>query len=244
MKHLHLIMPMGGRGSRFSEEGIEIPKPLINISGKPFFYWSTMSIAKFVDLEDITFVVLYEHVKNFHIDAEIRSFFPCASIHVIPEVLNGAVLTCIEGLKEVSDSRSVVFNDCDHMFRSRAFEEFCKDESYLDGALLTFKSQETKYSYVKADAEGNVIRTEEKKVVSDEAVCGCYYFANKALFLKAAERYLHVCSYKEFYISGIYNIMAEWGSMIKSFRTDFHLPFGTPEEWEEAKRSMLFEEFT
>lgn len=33
---VHLIMPMGGRGSRFSKEGFDFPKPLIQIYGKPF----------------------------------------------------------------------------------------------------------------------------------------------------------------------------------------------------------------
>ena len=34
---IHLIMPMGGKGSRFSENGFSIPKPLIIINDKPFF---------------------------------------------------------------------------------------------------------------------------------------------------------------------------------------------------------------
>lgn len=34
---VHLIMPMGGRGSRFSNEGFDFPKPLIQIYNNPFF---------------------------------------------------------------------------------------------------------------------------------------------------------------------------------------------------------------
>ena len=38
MKKLHLIMPMGGRGYRFFKDGYSMPKPLIELNGKPFFY--------------------------------------------------------------------------------------------------------------------------------------------------------------------------------------------------------------
>ena len=43
MPKLHLILPMAGRGSRFFENGFVCPKPLIEIAGKPFFYWATTS---------------------------------------------------------------------------------------------------------------------------------------------------------------------------------------------------------
>ena len=51
-------MPMGGAGSRFFNNGFIIPKPLIEINQRPFFYWATQSITNFVEVEDITFVVL------------------------------------------------------------------------------------------------------------------------------------------------------------------------------------------
>ena len=102
---LHLIMPMGGKGSRFSKYGYEFPKPLLEIKGKPFFYWATQSIAKFIEVQDITFVVLKEHVEKYQIDEKIKAYYPGAIIHVIPEVLNGAVLTCMEGVKEIKDDQ-------------------------------------------------------------------------------------------------------------------------------------------
>lgn len=37
MAGINLIMPMAGRGSRFLELGYNVPKPLIEIHGKPFF---------------------------------------------------------------------------------------------------------------------------------------------------------------------------------------------------------------
>ena len=38
MSKINLIMPMAGGGTRFKKKGIKIPKPLIEINGKPFFF--------------------------------------------------------------------------------------------------------------------------------------------------------------------------------------------------------------
>ena len=101
MGKIHLVMPMGGAGTRFFDNGYECPKPLLEIQGKPFFYWATRSIEKFVELESLTFVVLREHINRFHIDSAIKNYFPDAEIVVLEQVLNGAVLTCMEGVKSI-----------------------------------------------------------------------------------------------------------------------------------------------
>ena len=82
--------------------GFVMPKPLIEINDKPFFYWATKSISSFVDVEDITFVVLEQHINEFSIDSKIMEFFPESKIVIIPEILNGAVLTCMNGIKKIN----------------------------------------------------------------------------------------------------------------------------------------------
>lgn len=108
---INLIMPMGGGGTRFGNQGFDVPKPLIEIYGKPFFYWATQSLAKFVELQSLTFVVLKEHVEKFHIDEVIKKYYPDANIVVILEVLPGAVLTCKAGVQKVTDSEPILFNE-------------------------------------------------------------------------------------------------------------------------------------
>lgn len=242
MQKLHLVMPMGGKGSRFLQQGYDYPKPLLQIHGKPFFYWAVQSVVRFIDVEDIIFVVLQEHIEQYGIDKVIWNYYPNAIIHSIPEVLNGAVLTCLEGVREISDTQPVLFNDCDHIFHCTVFEQYCNDglENAPDGALLTFWSDEDKYSYLRYDSDGNVAETVEKKAISNDAICGCYFFRNKFVFEQAAKEYLTACSYAEFFVSGVYNVMAKERKIIRGFRTDFHVAFGTPEEYEEAQKSAYF----
>ena len=112
MEKLHLILPMAGRGSRFFENGFVCPKPLIEISGKPFFYWATRSVEKYVDCADITFVVLEEHIRDFGIDAKIKQYWPEARIIALPEVTEGAAITALKGCETVSQSCSMTATTC------------------------------------------------------------------------------------------------------------------------------------
>lgn len=242
MKKIHLIMPMAGAGSRFFKNGFAMPKPLIEINDKPFFYWATKSISNFIEVKDITFVVLGQHINEFKIDEKIKEYFPNAKIVAIPEILNGAVLTCMNGVKEINDDLPIIFNDCDHAFISSDFNLYCNDEKFdvLDGGLLTFESNEPKYSFLQMDEDGNVINTVEKQVVSNHAICGAYYFKNKEIFLSCANEYLDKCKYSEYFVSGVYNIMAEKKMKIGNFKCDIHVPFGTPNEYYAAKDNDIF----
>ena len=243
-KKLHLIMPMGGAGSRFFKNGFVMPKPLIEINGRPFLYWATMSVKKYVDIADLTFVVLQEHVDEFCIDQVILKWFPEARIEVIPRLLPGAVMTCLEGLRNIHDDQPVLFNDCDHMFRCSGFNNAITSGDWdFDGALLTFPSDQPQFSYIRYDETGErIVGTVEKEVVSNQAICGAYVVRNAEIFRKMAEQYLEECSYSEYFVSGIYNVMCRKNMTIQNYEVDFHVPFGTPAEYEAAQDSAYFEE--
>lgn len=241
-KKLHLIMPMGGAGSRFFKNGFVMPKPLIEINGKPFLYWATRSIEKYVELADITFVVLKQHIEQFDIDKVILSYFPQAKIEAVDfeEVKSGPVMTCLAGLKNIQDDQPILFNDCDHMFACDNFAEDMNCGSWdYDGALLTFNSDQPQFSYIEYNND-RIVGTVEKKVVSNHAICGAYMVRNAKMFRDMTEEYLKNCNYNEFFVSGIYNVMCNKGLTVQNYTVDFHVPFGTPTEFEMAQGSKYF----
>lgn len=242
MKGIHLIMPMAGGGSRFLKKGFDVPKPLIELKGKPFFYWAAQSIIRDIHCVDVTFVVLEQHIKEHAIDTAINKFFPDAKIVAVSEVLPGAVCTCLKGIENISDTLPVIFNDCDHMFSCNALAKRLSENHPIDfeGALITFESSAAQFSYVKYDESGNIIGTVEKKVVSNRAICGAYFFANAELFRAMSEKYFAACQYKEYFVSGLYNELCKTGKTVLAFKADFYLPFGTPAEYEKAKESSRF----
>lgn len=243
MMKTHLIMPMGGAGSRFFKNGYMLPKPLIEIEGKPFFYWATRSIEKFVDVQDITYVILQDHADRFSLDSLIKKYYSDARIIIIPEVTPGPVFTCMEGLKGIEDSNPIIFNDCDHMFKCSDLNKMMNEQNEnLDGALVTFESDMPHFSYVRYDDNGKVIGTVEKVVASNHAICGAYYYKSAELFRTIADKYIENCPYKETFLSGMYNVMCNENMKIKDYLLDFHVEFGTPEEYEKAKGSEYFKE--
>ncbi len=242
-KKLHLVMPMGGAGSRFFKTGFVMPKPLIEINGKPFLYWATRSIEKYVDLADVTFVVLKQHIAGFHIDQVIWRYFPTAKIEAVEwdEVKSGPVMTCLAGLRYIDDDQPILFNDCDHMFACGSFAQDMNEGSWdYDGALLTFESDQPQFSYIQYE-NGRIVGTVEKKAVSNHAICGAYMVRSAQMFREMAEIYLKNCNYSEFFVSGIYNVMCQKGLNVQNYSVDFHIPFGTPVEYKQAQGSDFFQ---
>ncbi len=239
---INLIMPMGGAGTRFARDGYECPKPLLDLNGRHFFEYAADSLMKNCDIESITFVVLKDHVERFSIDTSIRKYAPDARIVILDHVLNGAVLTSIEGAKTIDNDLPLIFCDCDLMFRSDKLYQYVRDGSYngtgLDGWLVTFENSDGRFSYVKTDEQGFVIETAEKKPISSRAVCGAYGFGNKNIFLENADKYMDNCPYDEYFMSGIYNLMIKEGLKVGEFPTDSFLSFGTPEEYINAKETL------
>ncbi len=236
---VNLVFPMGGAGTRFSEEGFECPKPLIELEGEPFFKRAVDSLVGHVRVERLIFVVLREHIDKFQIDEKIHEYYPEARIVTLPKVLPGAVMTAMEGAKVIHNDLPVIFTDCDLLFTSQAMYDFYGSGAFgADATLLTFKSDKDIYSYVKLKEDGYAEKTAEKEVISDTAITGSYGFSSASLFLDMAHRYIKNCPYNEFYMSGIFNEIISIGRKVKVFGVDEYMSFGTPEELEKAKEML------
>ncbi len=244
---LHLLQPMGGAGLRFSQEvGFNVPKPLIPIRNKPFFYWSASSILHRMNILRITFVLLQEHIDSFGLDKEVLRYFPEAQIAVLPHQLNGPVLTCLTGLGQVetAEDEALLINDCDHMLRCDMLANLVDNSSERFNSLVTFKSQEPCYSYVKYE-DGKFAGTVEKKVVSEDAICGAYMYKSAQTFMDAANKLLKrgTGDYTEFFLSDTYNILREQGEDVRVMSLDVHTSFGTPAEYREIIKQEHDKEF-
>lgn len=226
-----MVMPMAGRGSRFAREGCAIPKPLVELSGRPFFWWATESVRRAARVREMVFVVLEEHERDFGAGERVRHFYPDAVIVALPEMTSGAAETAAIGLRALRSSGPVVVNDSDHAFACPDFGPLVdRLGSDLDGALLCFRSDSPAYSYAQLGDDGRVTGTVEKRVVSPYAIAGCYLFAAPDLFLAAYEDYRLSCPYDELFVSGIYNSLIASGGRIGKMVAARHVSFGTPEE--------------
>lgn len=226
-----LIVPAAGRGSRFAKFGENKPKPLIDLYGRPFFWWSVESMRQIAPLRQIIFVVLEEHISEYSIDTIIKSYYPGATIVAIPEVTSGAAETATIGIAHLYEPGPVAINDCDHAFICTSFEPVLRSfESVDDGLLMGFKSANPAYSYVKFNSSNQVTGTVEKKVASSFAIAGCYLFADSIRFIALYERYKRECPYPELFVSGMFNLLIDMHLKVHMLELDKHCSFGTPEE--------------
>ena len=235
-----LVMPMAGRGTRFHRAGVDVPKPLVELWGKPLFWWATQSVIRAVEVRELVFVVLAEHIQRYAIDKVIKNVYPSARIVALPDVTTGAAQTAALGVAKLQTGGPVALNDCDHAFRAHDLSSIVEQlQQGAEGALLGFRAHTPAYSYVRFDGNGRVVGTVEKQVVSDFAVAGCYLFADPQRFLNCFETYRKDCPYDELFVSGVYNEILRAGGKVLFHELAAHVPFGTPEEHQRVERIDL-----
>lgn len=128
--------------------------------------------------------------------------------------------------------------DCDLEFRSLNFVAIIKEilsktiEEVDGGALVSFQSNMSKYSYAQIDENNNVLRTAEKEVISNHALCGAYFFSKAEGFLSAAYHLLNEVNFSksEFYVSLLYNYLLQKGETVQLAEIEEYYSYGTPEE--------------
>lgn len=243
MRTLHIVMPMAGEGSRFLNAGWTTPKPLIELNGQPLFKHAISSVSSKEIPMRYSFIVRQEHIENYGIDKGIKTFLPEADVFSVLKTTRGAVETCLIAESSVADDEAVIVMDCDLEFRSRKFVEIIKEvlalpaEQADGGALVSFESNEPRYSYAAIDENGFVVRTAEKEVISSHALCGAYFFSTGKRFKEVAHKLLDEPDFKkpEYYVSLLYNYLLADGETVRLAEMEEYYSYGTPEELEKYR---------
>lgn len=238
MRFLHIVMPMAGEGSRFLKEGWTTPKPLIELNGQPLFKHAINSVTDKDIQMKYSFIVRQEHIDKYQIDKGIRSFLPEANLFSVVKTTRGAVETCLIAENAIADDDAVIVMDCDLEFRSKKFMEIIKQilnkpiEEATGGALVSFESNEPRYSYAALGEDGFVARTAEKEVISNHALCGAYFFASGRRFKQIAHLLLAEPAFTkpEYYVSLLFNYLLKDGEKVWLAPMEEYYSYGTPEE--------------
>ena len=238
MRQLHIIMPMAGEGSRFAKAGWTTPKPLIELRGVPLFQRAIGSVALPGVEMKYSFIVRQEHIDKQHIDRMIQDILPEARIFSVLKTTRGAVETCLVAKAAIDDDDAVVVMDCDLEFRSVGYNQLVSKALSLPadeadgGALVSFESDNPRYSYALVDDSGRVLRTAEKEPISNHALCGAYFFGSGKDFKRIAHQLLDDGTHgkAEFYVSLLYNYLLAEGKIVRLATMEEYYSYGTPEE--------------
>ena len=229
---------MAGEGSRFAKAGWTTPKPLIELRGVPLFMRAINSVAlEGVDMK-YSFIVRQEHIDNQGIDKLIKDIQPDANVFSVLKTTRGAVETCLVAESAIDDEDAIVVMDCDLEFRSVRYNKLVAAALSVPanqadgGALVSFNSDNPRYSYALVDNEGRVLRTAEKEPISNHALCGAYFFGSGRDFKRIAHQLLDdgTQGKAEFYVSLLYNYLLAEGKVVRLATMEEYYSYGTPEE--------------
>ena len=187
------IMPMAGEGKRFLDEGIKIPKPLIEINNEPMFLRS----AKCMPYADLwIFLVKERFLLNKLIEKKINENFKNNIIIPIKKQTEGQASTCYLAKKYLLKNDHIFISSCDNYFELNK-KEFFKKSSTFDAIVITTKSTQIHlenpnlFGWVKNDTN-NLIDISCKKQISDNPkkdriVVGSFFFRGLSPFQKSIE---------------------------------------------------------
>ena len=227
---LNILIPMAGAGKRFADAGYTFPKPLIEINNKPMIQWVVDCLnikANFI------FLILKEHQEKYNIGSVLKILKPNCKIIEIDQLTEGAACTTLLAEKFIDNDNPLIIANSDQFIKWNSSSVMYNiTTKKFDGAILTFKSIHPKWSYVKANENDIVSEVAEKKVISDRATVGIYYWKHGSDYVRYAKEMIHnnIRVNNEFYVCPVYNEALKDNKIIKAVNVDEMIGLGTPED--------------
>lgn len=238
-KNMNIVIPLAGEGSSFKNAGYIFPKPLIEVRNKPMIQLVTENLNT---EGNFIFIVKQEHYDKYNLKHLLNLITPGCKIIPIKELTKGAACTVLLAKEHINNDSPLVIANSDQFIEWNSNEFFysmAADE--CDGGILTFESTHPKWSYVKLDQNGFISETAEKKIISNKATAGIYFFKKGKDFIKSAEKMIRKNNHfdGEFYVCPTYNEMIGEGKKIRAFNIKKMWGLDTPEYLERFLKEYL-----
>jgi dTDP-glucose pyrophosphorylase len=227
---LNVLIPMAGAGSRFAQQGYTFPKPLIEVNGKPMI----QVVVENLNIEaNYIFLVQKEHYEKYNLKFLLNLIAPNCTIVQIDGITEGAACTTLLAKDLINNDSPLLTVNSDQFIEWNSNEcmyAFSADD--IDGGILTFRATHPKWSYAKLGDDGFVSEVAEKKVISDNATVGLYYWRNGSEYVKYAEQMIekNIRVNNEFYVCPVFNEAIQDGKKVKIKPVPGMWGIGTPED--------------
>lgn len=239
---MQIIIPMAGAGARFADAGYTELKPLIEVDGMPMI---EHVVNLFPGETDFLFICSSIQLENPRLGETLRRIAPRGRIVGVEPHKQGPVFSVCEFLDLVSDGE-VIVNYCD--FGTHwDYADFLRHTRERDaaGAIPCYRGfhphmlNPTNYAFVLEDRQWMIQIREKEPFTNDRmnefASNGTYYFKTGAYvrkyFPRLMELGIHV--WGEYYVSMVYNLLAEEVLGISIYEIQHMLQWGAPRDLEE-----------
>ncbi len=172
---MNIIIPLGGKGERFSRCGYSLPKPLIKVLHKEMIF-HVLDNLNFSE-DDRVFIIHSSNLNNF--SNIILTKYQQITLIPLHYETSGAVETIYYGLDKIitlSPHKKCVLFDCD-TFYTQDILEVVRNATNANIVFYTKKFNEPPiYSYISLDNSNKILEIKEKNKISSNANTGCYSF--------------------------------------------------------------------
>ncbi len=216
---LNILIPMAGAGSRFGG----VIKPLVDVLGKPMIQRVIESLN--IDANYL-FIVQDKHFDQLKYILPLLK--PNCKIIQTNGLTDGAACTSLLAKTFIDNNNPLLIANCDQIIDYDA-ASFLSSANNCDGTILTFEANETKWSYARVEKD-IVVEVAEKRVISNKATVGIYYYKRGADYIKYAEQMIVANDRfnNEFYIAPVYNYAIRDNKKIKCYDVNKMNGIGTP----------------
>ena len=237
------LIPLAGKGSRFSTLGYKKPKPLLEVSGKPMIIQAVNSLPQ---SQKLIFVALKEHLQNYPLKKVLKDEFINPKIVSLENVTQGQAITCSLGLKDedINSSLLIAATDNGMIYDQNKYQKLIEDKN-VDAIIFTFrnhvssKSNPQMYGWVKTDHKNNAISVSvkvpiSKKIHKDHAIVGTFWFKKVEFFNQGLKNLIdkNIKINNEYYVDSLMGELINLGLNVKVFEVDNYLCWGTPNDYE------------
>lgn len=230
-KPLTVIIPMAGLGSRFAKAGYSFPKPLIDVFGRTMIEVVVRNLNLDLSITTFIFVVRKQHYHDYDLKNLLDSIVPGCKIQIQEGDTEGATCSVLSAKELIDNDKPLLIANSDQFVEWNSSEFLYQMES-ADGGMATFESSHPKWSYAKLREDGFVSEVAEKKVISNHATVGIYYYKKGGEFIKYAEQMIKkgIKVNGEYYVCPIYNEYIQDGKKIKIANIQRMWGIGVPED--------------
>lgn len=244
---MQIVIPMSGFGERFRRAGYEVPKPLIEIDGKPV-------IAHVIDMfpgeQEFIFICNQDHLNqtDYRMEAILHEYCPTGRVIGIPAHKLGPIHAVRQVGNLIDQERPVIVNYCDFTcyWDWHHFKQFVAANQCV-GAIPAYKGfhphslGSTNYAYLR-EANGWVKDIQEKQPftnnrMAEYASSGTYYFSSGKIMIEAfrmtMDQHLNVGG--EYYVSLAYKPLLAANQLVAVYPLQHFMQWGTPEDVAEYK---------
>ena len=235
-QQFNIVIPMAGRGSRFTEQGYTDSKPFIDVNGKPMIQRVIENLGIEFDKNYMFVLVCLQEdfdKYDFHQFKDIIGH-DSYDVVILDDVTEGAAQTVLTAKDLINDDTPLMTMNSDQLVEWSVVDLF-EDCKRFDALIPCFYGEGNAWSYAKTLDNGYVQEVAEKKQISNNATAGYYYWKKGSDFVKYAEQMIKDNSRTngEFYVAPVYNWAVRDGKKVGIYMVDRLYSLGTPEDLQE-----------